>query len=404
MNPLRLVMLALSVCLLCNSCQETEIKRRTVGYKGKAKSNPFLAAERFLTHQGLNVVSEHGLGRLDFETSTIFLPPSSINTVGRSKRLLEWVNEGGHLVLMMEGGDMGGNDFTIEPVYYTWNDELGDGMQHLFDELDVDYKVGSRSVSTSKASMELDDWEAMDEKDRVLLGSEKYTVNLGEGELEVRYWEQSQLGFNVEYMGDYGSEEDNREKNKHRFLSLVQGAGRVTVLSEARPLRNRYLGYADHAKFLASVVDLSRPGKVVFSSGEGDGFFGMLWRHFKMGVIGLLLVVALWLWRHLPRYGPEQDVADGGTREFSEQVRGIGRFLWRHKRDDTLLGALRAIVNRRLSLHPGMSQEGIFEQLSSTTGLPIDSVIEAMTREHITEPGVMVRVTKNLQKILKYIH
>ncbi|WP_309490554.1 DUF4350 domain-containing protein [Oceaniferula flava] len=402
MKLLRMILAGLTLCLLLSSCGEKEIKRRTVGYKGKAKSNPFLAAERFLAEQGKDAGSEHGLGRLDEDTGTLFLPPTSINTVGRAKRLLDWVAEGGHLVLMLEGGEMGGNDFSMTPSFNFGGDETSAGVDYILDELEVGYE-GPEAVSFSGSSMDIDDWEAMDEKDRVLLDSSISQVDLGHGKMELRYWTGNGLDYDSQYMGEYLGTSAKKGDDALRFLSMLYGNGRVSLLTDARPLRNRYLAYADHAEFLATLVELSREGKVVFSSGEGDGFFAMVWRHFKMAVLGLLAVVVFWLWRHLPRYGPEQDIGEGNTREFSDQLRGIGRFLWHHKRDDTLLGALRSNVNRELSLQPGMSHEGIFEQLATASGLPVESVIEAMTREHIHEPSVMVRVTTNLQKILKHI-
>ena len=399
---MRFFLMVLALCFFCSSCQETEIKRRTMGYKGKAKSNPFLAAERLLNKEGYEASSEHGFGRLDEETSTLFIPTSSLNTVGRAKRVLDWVEAGGHLVLMLEGGEMGGNDFVITPESSFWSEEIATGVEYLLEELEVEYDSDDMTASPSSSSLDLDDWEELEEKDRVLLGSEESKINLGDGELVLHYWTEKKFEYELWSDDDYGS--DGSDKNTHRYLSLFYGSGRVSLLADARPLRNRYLAYGDHAAFLVSLVDLSHSGKIVFSRGEGDSFFAMLWRHFKMAVIGLLAVVLFWLWRNLPRYGPEQDVGDGNTREFTEQLRGIGRFLWRHKRDDTLLGALRANVNRALSHYPGVSHEGIFDQLAEMTGLPIESVIEAMTREKITEPGVMVRVTQNLQKILKHIN
>ena len=91
-------------------------------------------------------------------------------------------------------------------------------------------------------------------------------------------------------------------------------------------------------------------------------------------------------------------------REYLGQVRGIGRFLWRHKRDDAMLGALRRSITRRLALTSGENHEGIFEQLAGITGLPVEQVIEAMSREYVHEPGAMVRITRNLQKIYQHIN
>jgi hypothetical protein len=85
-------------------------------------------------------------------------------------------------------------------------------------------------------------------------------------------------------------------------------------------------------------------------------------------------------------------------------VRGIGRFLWHHKRDDSMLAAMRGSISRRLSLDATGNHEGVFDQLAESTSLPVESIIEAMTREQIREPGVMVRVVRNLQLILKHIN
>ena len=420
---MRLILWTLFICVFCSACQETEIKSRTVGYKGKAKLNPFLAAERLLTKEGFEVFSEHGVGRLDYETTTLFIPTSSLNTVGRTKRLLEWVASGGHLVLMLEGGEMGGNDFVITPRKYHWQDEPTEGVQYLLDEVGVSYELKEEESPTmttevdddtteaeddtteadhDRTEVELDEWESMEEKDRVLLGSEESAINLGSGELVIHHWSDILLEYTVWDEGDYGS--GDSAEHRHHYLSLSHEYGRVSLLSDARLLRNRNLAYSDHAEFLVTLVELSNSGRTVFSSGDGDSFFAMLWRHFKMGVIGLLVVVVFWLWRHLPRYGPAEDIGDGNTREFTEQLRGVGRFLWRHKRDDSLLNSLRGHVNRALSLQPSGSDEGVFEQIAEKTGMPVASVSEAMTREQITEPAVMVRVTQNLQKILKHIN
>lgn len=392
------------VSLLFVSCGETEKKRRTLGYKGDAKNNPFLAAQRFLEKEGKQVHSEHGLGHFDDETAMIFLPPSSINTVGRAKRLLEWVETGGHLVIMLEGGEIGGNDFSKEPNRVSFFDLEDDrpGLDYLLDELEIELE-GWDHISYDKSidvdDLEVDEWEAMDEGDRVLIDSERCEI-MFEGEpMVIHQWSDQGLVYPEVYENEYGTGEVD-DSEKHRILSETYDLGRVTWLTDARPLRNRFIASADHARFLLELTQLSQPGKIVFSSGEGDGLLSLLWRHFRLAVIAFLVAVVFWLWCHLPRFGPKQDIVGEGLREFSTHVRGIGRFLWRHKRDDTMLGALRAGVNRALSIQPGASSEGVFDQISDKTGLSLDLVIEAMTRENIHDSGVMVRVTKNLQLIL----
>ncbi|MBT8036012.1 MAG: DUF4350 domain-containing protein [Verrucomicrobiae bacterium] len=396
-------MSAVIVCCLLVSCGETEKKKRTVGYKGEARSNPFLAAQRMLQKQGKDVVVKDGVGGFETETSTLLMPRSSINSVGRAKRLMEWVDQGGHLVMMLEGGVGRGNDFRKDVVTGEASQVESSGLLYCLETMGVDWVEWSIPRDKSAASpMSDDDWEAMDESDRVLLGSEETEFSMGGRGMEIHHWAARGLTFDVTYEGDYGSGE--KGDNQHRYLSLLYGGGRVTILSDARPLRNRYIGYADHARLLTTLVDHSRPGTIIFSRGQGDGFFSLVWRYFWMAVLGLLAMVVFWLWKNLPRFGPAQDLPDGGSREFSDQVRGVGRFLWRHQRDDSMLAAMRGAISRRLSLSAEGGNEGVFDQLSERTGLPVDTIIEAMTREQIREPGVMVKVVKNLQIILKHIN
>jgi len=373
---------------------------------------------------GLEVELEHGLSQFEDEVAVIFLPPSSVNTVGRAKRLEKWVRDGGHLVVMLDGGELGGNDFRPSPnPVSVFNEKIErPGVDYLlktmgleleswsFDEGEDEDKVGEDSEKSEEKSdeMDLDEWEILLEKDRVLIRAKESQIKFGGKSYSISHWSnQAVVDEDVSADGKFASE---AEGEKHRFLSAPLGEGRVTWLTDAHPLRNRFIAEADHAKFLKGLVELSRSGRIVFSKGEGDGLFSLLWRHFPLAVIALLIVVVVWLWRNLPRFGPPKDVATGGLREFSGQVRGVGRFLWRQKREDAMLNALRVQVNRGLSLGPSQvlvsgedSADGLFELLAEKSGLSVEEVKEAMTREEVREPGAMVRMVKNLQKIKNQI-
>ena len=392
------------------SCGETVDKRRTVGYKGEARGNPFLAAQRLLEQQGHATDSQSGLGALDGTTSTLFLTPSSLNTVERAKRVERWVEDGGHLVVMVYAGERRGNDFRMNTLSRCKSsvDKAADqfmtpGLEFLLAEFEVELVQWDHEMELEQDAMpDRDEWEAMDESDRVLLGSEVVHYGLGGDKMEIHHW--AGIGFEYEAQsGDgFGTGKMN-ELAKHRYLSLTRRDGRVSLLADARPLRNRYIAYGDHARLVEELVGLSRGGLIVFADGAGDHFFAMVWRHFWMAVVGLTAVVVFWLWKNLPRFGPIQDLPGSDAREFSGQVQGIGRFLWRHKRDDVMLASLRGAIERKLALHTGVGREEVFEQLAQRADLPLASVKEAMTREHVREPGVMVRVVKNLQHLLQTI-
>ncbi len=404
----------LLVCCLFVSCGETEKKRRTVGYKGPARGNAFLAAQRLLKLRGYESEIKSGIAGLDEDTALLFLTPSALNTTSRAAAVLKWVKGGGHLALMISNGEKRSNDFRPNTTGWIWKSSEIPGVSHVLDALSVklvewqhqtaeDYfsnlKEEKESKETSSSSLTRDEWEALSEEERVLLGLKE--VDFSFAGISHRIYLRSNQGLEYEELGvnEYGT-----GKKKHRCLSLVYGAGRVTIFTDARPLRNRYIGYADHAELLLDLVELSPEGKIVFSDGSGEGLFDLIWRHFWMVVLGAVLTIIFWLWKNLPRFGPQQDIGEGEMREFSGQLRGVGRFLWRQNRDDVMLDALRARVSQKLSLVGNDVDDAAFEQLAQSLDLPVETIREAMKRSEIREPSVMVRVMRTLQLILKQIN
>jgi hypothetical protein len=49
----------------------------------------------------------------------------------------------------------------------------------------------------------------------------------------------------------------------------------------------------------------------------------------------------------------------------------------------------------------GQAEESMIETFAEKSGLDVEQVIEALTRDNVTEAGDMVRITRNLQTILK---
>jgi len=396
----RLVILIALACLSICSCTKKEAKKRTVGYKGVARANAFLAAQRLLENNEYDVEMRSGLGRLDDSLSTLFLPSSTLNTEGRGKYLLNWVTVGGHAVVMMGNGEKRGNDFTQ-------NDQatlhLGEEDTDLVEESPgVEYLLKEAYLDTvydeneEREELDLDEWEALAESDRVLMNSEVCDFFVGENNLTVHQWSDK---------GIVNLQDNEDDRAEYRYYSVDYGDGRLTFLTDASPIRNRYIAYADHAQLLMGLLGMSKAeGAVAFSNGAGDTLFSLIWKYFKIAIFSFLLLIILWLWKSLPRFGPVQDIPDIQMREFSSQVRGVGRFLWRNKRNEAMLTSLRNTITKNQTLHQGqggLDQASLFDQLVQHSELSLEAVTEAMTRINISEPNVMVRVVKNLQLILK---
>ena len=132
------------------------------------------------------------------------------------------------------------------------------------------------------------------------------------------------------------------------LLRFRVGGGTVTVLTELGLWDNQHLHHFDHARLLA---DLTARGPVWFVRGIDIPPLPIwLWERFWPLILALVLALAFWLWRRLPRRGPLwRDPARQHT-DYLGHLRAIGHFHWRTGQSDRLLASLRHQVQRRIAL------------------------------------------------------
>jgi len=253
----------LALALLMVGCQEKGevIGEEITGYRGEARLNPYLAAEKYLNKQGYEAKSSRVWPENKDGLKMIVVPLSFIKTKGIAMRILEWVEEGGTLVVTMSGGEAGRNDFTS-------NESGGDGLFSIEEEDEEEATGEAFFLERLRVTTTFTDWSGLWAVDEVE----------ADGHLR-RPWHLSRLeedygGYQLEFEGEMGL------------------------------FRNPYLARAGHAEFLEMLVDYGGSGSVVFLYGAGDSFFAMLWsRGWRFVVAGLVLLL-LWLWMRIPRFGP----------------------------------------------------------------------------------------------------
>ncbi|MFC5051975.1 DUF4350 domain-containing protein [Rubritalea spongiae] len=415
---------------LASCSRETEEKENVIGYMGKARKNPYLAAERYLEAGGKVVESTSGVLKFDEADGTVFAPASSVRSVGDAERILEWVADGGHFVCFLERGeefwtDVGGYpDHEPEVWGESEEDEINNGINMLLEavdlklEVDEDWesaedilgdleKTGEEENEALKKARE----ERLDKiaRGRILPSSEvvdiyfddeqSYAARLG----GMKYFESIDDTY---YIGDWYDIADH-----HRFFSRLYGyseqgnefMGRITFVSEARLFRNPYLELEQHAELLDAMV--ANNEHVEFSLGKIRSFTSMLGEHASKAMWALFVLTVLWLWKNLPRFGPLLEVTEGHSRNYLEQVQHVGRFFWRQERSDVLLKSLREAVLQKsghaFSEHQDSSV--LLEKLSESSGMNREQITEAMTLKQVKDSSTMVRITKNLQTLLKQL-
>jgi hypothetical protein len=348
------------------ACDYTEVKRE-IGYKGKARINPWLAAERFAAQYDGEVRSLAAWTAPEFEDAVWFVPASVLSNASFTRQIEDWVEEGGHLVLLVEHAEAETNDWSDDPA----EPQLEPALVRMLVRAGVEL---SERKNPKEPVTEIEfDGESFE-----VAASSKTAVAHHGGEPDV-------------------------------FASVSRGDGRMTVLTDGRLFRNRWIGDKDHAALLeALILATEYEGATGFVRGSGLSLWGLLGKNLRPVLIGLGVLTLLWLWKNFTRFGP-LEAADGVStlRGYDHHLEALGYFQWRLDRAAALLVPLRAqIVERgqRLSVRAGRRDDDFFQFLADRAGLPRERVFRALAEAAPPDSGILTRTAADLQRLLKVLH
>lgn len=363
--PAALLPLAL---VACSYVEET----RDVGHKGKARINPYLAAERLLGELGYEVVTEPGWPDLDRgELSMVLVPASVLSAEGYVNALERWTQWGGHTVILLERGESYLNDWSRGGFYPGWGAEVPEALDGWMERAGWTLEGDGGAMPGSSSAGSATEVTVGDETFEVWMESSA-VIATSEGEVSV--------------------------------ASTGYGSGRLTVVADARPFRNRYIGDHQHASLLARLAESSPDyGAVTFIRNASLSFWALLWEQAWAFVVALLLLTAFWLWKNLPRFGPLDSKEPGGTlRAYDRHLEALGDFHWRLDHGEGLLRPLReSLLERahRLALSSGRADADVFELMADRAGMPRERAARAMTFERARDAGSFTRLVADLQKL-----
>lgn len=351
--------------LFLTSCDYDEVKRE-IGYKGKARINPWLAAERFCARYDGGVKSLATWTEPKFEDAVWFVPASVLSNESFTRRLESWVEEGGHLVLLVEHADAETSDWSK----FTKELDLEPAVIHLLDRAGIELKSGEKELTASK----------------------------------IRFLKKT---YQVNASSDAGVSTRNREPGV--FASVKKGEGRISVLTDGRLFRNRWIGDKEHAALMDALVGATEDdGKIGFLRGSGLSLWGLLMEHLWPVLIGLGVLTFLWLWKNFTRFGPVEAASVTSTlRGYEHHLEALGDFQWRLDRAAALLVPLRTqIVERgqRISARAGRRDEDFFQFLAERAGLPRERVNRAMSEAAPSDSAILTRTAADLQRLLQALH
>ena len=347
------ILLAGLVGLFLYNFELVEEEQRS-GYSAEAKRNPLLAAQRFLNKQGYTVQNIRGLDNLKPGSGdAIFISYSrELEQQANREWLLEWIKQGGHLVLELQSG----NDM--------------DGVSKNTPFLDT---LGVKPVHRNVL---FDDFVA-EEKDLQIFRDREH--------LKARFLPQHSLDLDED--GEAEPVLFISDGNGPHIVEFPFGRGVYTVVSEFDLWKNHNIGELDHAALLAHLLgdhagQASSTTLWLVMRKLRPSLLTLLWNNAWQFVIALLTALALGLWYLSNRFGPGLQLDDAQRRSLMEHIEAIGQFEWRMDKAEHLLSAVRREVQleleRRFPELPHKARDETTSWLAEKLKIPEQDIITAL--------------------------
>ena len=304
-----------------------------IGPAAEARRDPFLAAGRFAERMGLPSHRIRVLTELDrLPPDGVLLLPARRQAIDprRLRKLVDWVEAGGHL--LAEAEQPGVSD-------------------PLLDELGVKRRSSAKD-------------------------SEAPTVHTAQGRrLKVSFFGRTVLqppqdAKVVFSAGGTGSTV---------IASMEVGRGVLTVAGSLAFARNSFIGTDDNADFLWYLLDLAPARSLhLFVRQERLSLWGFLRQHATPVLLAAAALLALWLWRIGPRFGPVLPDAPPDRRRLLDHLRASGRYYWARGLRPRLVFAARDAALRHLArAHPDFADSPLEARASQLAALVSISTDEA---------------------------
>ena len=367
--------------------------------------NPWHAAQVFLQQQQKDSHRSFNLhpvfDKLNPYDALVLDNSSTIANPATREKLLEWMNNGGHLIITaveewdfdMESADPLLDEFGVR--LYSMTDEEEDEEE----EYDEEYE----EYDDETYDEDIDEDEGFEKSDgkAQLTENEEEDSDAAQSCAFVTYDNLFQVGWDnetlqIEAFGEYSLDDENGEAQRsgntwpNAVLQYQIGAGKLTVMMDTTIWENDRIGDYDHAYFLWQLV---KADDVVWfvSSNDDEDLLDKLWRTAPYLLIGILVLLLLWGWRRWVRFGPMIPDPSNEHRQLLEHIEAATRFDWNHGRAESMVESLRneirAEVARQHSLDFTGDQQKWLDLVGRYSQLEPTTVAQAMSqtipeREH----------------------
>ena len=433
------VLIALSILLVGGAAAafltfyehyEEEVDR---GWGSRAKRNPYLAAEQFLSTVGLQTRRADNisvLGQLTPEDTLYLTSSSQIYNAERAQELLRWIERGGHAVVVAHHGGEGERDWLLEELDVT----LEEGSDNFYfnplrrflgEEVEKAEQYAGKSASellrehnrkvragedpeaeeADSAEQSADDTaepEAprnpdVEPSQLVTLASEggDYQLYFDPG---VLLWHPALDGEEIDGGPVFWAGMDSEDAGVP-FMQFERGDGLITLLADDSLWQSDRIGQFDHAYLLGW---LASDGDFVFlTRPRFDSLLVLARRYAAEFFLAGALALLAWLLLRSRRFGQRAPQAETARRSLLEHISACGHYYWRADKCAALLIRYRDSLLRRLGGEnaPQSLKRSLCTRLSADTGLSESQIANCLWGEAPQSEETFTERMRNLQQI-----
>jgi len=329
--------------------------------RGEARYNPFYGLKKVLQARGLEVESRanFNLQAMHLGDADTLLLGADVRTLShaQAQELLDWVDDGGHLVFALPPGSEGRGGELLQAL------QLG-VVGHL---RCVSWPSGEKSDAEHCFAFAFKPKPGTADKFDLLLGDEEHGYYLG----------------------------------RH-----ARGDGDLTIVGDMNFLHTEPLKRAGYAAFAWQVLapTLHDDGKVhLVYAADVPPWHVLLIRYGWPAAIPALLALLAWLWARSQRFGPLLPVAASHRRALREHIQAAGEFTFRRGRGAALYAPLRRAFDERLRRDDpalaALEGDTLIEALAARSGHSPALVRMALTPFNLTEPEAFFLTIKTLTEL-----
>ncbi|WP_019601565.1 DUF4350 domain-containing protein [Teredinibacter turnerae] len=431
---------AVAITLFALSIERYE-EEKNLGWSQLALQNPYLAAVRLAEKAGMVVDTfDSYLTPKEMESfGTLFIPDSGhLISSRRADELVDWVDAGGHLIVGAQNPSASNVDWVLN--YFGISASYGESDDGTSFESE---KIGSKSAASGDDSGPDSQVEADERPFSERLEKHNQQIRSGDRESrtkslsvrerileferhvpqnrmtsleftgvdgELRVYFPSQVVVDHPAISDPSFSEvaeyeviyAGGDQFGTRFIQVDIGAGLVTVLANPSIFGSNYIGYFDNA-FLWETLAFNGERLGILHGSKMPSLGQLMWTYMPETVMSFLVLLMLWLWRQLPRFGATHRLHYQTRRSILEHITAAAQYRWRGGWQTELLEPLQLEIQKRAERQiPAYSRAEPNEKLrilAAAASMSPESLAAALQAGNGLSEEKFLQTVKVLQRI-----